>query len=334
MLQSISELLHRAALATLWPVHEFLVDGKSRYFWLYVLTGMLIAGFLHWRYRREQPFARTILDRNLWMSESAINDYLLLIARPVLMLTVLTWTIVHSQTIAGHVAAMLRAVGVNGTVNDGSALGLAMLLTLTLFLVDDFLRFYLHYLFHRIPWLWEFHKVHHSAEVLNFATAERIHPFEVIAANVTIAVVVGAVNGVFIALFGDTLTVQTVAGANIFLFVFNIFGGVLRHSPYWVSFGPVVERWVISPAMHQIHHSDDPKHFDKNMGGALSVWDRMFGTLYITTKEREAITYGLGAETKEWRSFTALMFRPFVQSFAILRAKLFPGRAEAGKPVV
>lgn len=329
MLQSIIDLAHRAVLATLWPFHEFLKDGKSRYFWLYIVTGMAIAAYLHWRAHKDQPFLKSIANRELWLSQSAINDYLLLVARPVLMLTVLTWTIVNGNAIAGHVATFLNAVGVHGTLNDGSAIGIGLLLTLTLFLVDDFLRFYLHLLFHRVPMLWEFHKVHHSAEVLNFATAERIHPVEVIAANAIIAVAAGTVNGVFIAFFGDTLTVQTVAGANMFLFTFNIFGGVLRHSPYWVSFGPTIEKWVISPAMHQIHHSEEQRHFDKNMGGSLAVWDRMFGTLYTTGKEREAITYGLGEETKEWRSFTALMFRPFTQGYAIAMA--WAGKREAAK---
>lgn len=320
MLHSITQLVERAALATLWPFHELLKDGKSRYFWLYIVSGMLIAAYLHWRAHKDQPFVETIADRNLWLSQSAINDYLLLVVRPVLMLTVLTWTILNTESIATHVADFLQSVGVNGTVDGSAAIALGLMLTLTLFLVDDFLRFYLHLLFHRVPLLWEFHKVHHSAEVLNFATAERIHPFELIAANTVIALVIGAVNGIFIALFGDTLTVTTVAGANIFLFVFNICGGVLRHSPYWVSFGPVVEKWVISPAMHQIHHSEDQRHYDRNMGGTLAMWDRMFGTLYMTGKEREPITYGLGEETKQWRTFTALMLRPFTQGYVIAKA--------------
>lgn len=185
-----------------------------------------------------------------------------------------------------------------------------MVLTLTLFVVDDFLRWYVHFLFHRIPELWEFHKVHHSAEVLNFATAERHHPVEVLITATVLTTAYGIINGIFIALFGEHVTVTSVAGANIFLFVFNLAGGALRHSPFWISFGPRVEKWVISPAMHQIHHSDKVEHYDRNMGGSLAVWDRMFGTLHIP-RGREIEGFGIGEETRDFRSMEVIMLRPF-----------------------
>jgi sterol desaturase/sphingolipid hydroxylase (fatty acid hydroxylase superfamily) len=156
---------------------------------------------------------------------------------------------------------------------------------------------------------------------LNFATAERIHPFEVVLTSLLIGLTFGVVNGLFIGLFGDTLTPITVFGANVFLVVFNIFGGVLRHSPTWISFGPKIERWVISPAMHQIHHSSDPRHYDRNMGGSLSVWDRWFGTIHIPNG-REIESFGIGEETKDFRSLGVLYFRPFVKSAELLGARL------------
>ena len=79
-------------------------------------------------------------------------------------------------------------------------------------------------------------------------------------------------------------------------------------------FGPKeIQNWLISPAMHHIHHSSNPKHYDKNMGGALAIWDRWFGTIYYA--DEEAVnTFGIGPETEEFRSIKALYFRPFANA--------------------
>lgn len=63
------------------------------------------------------------------------------------------------------------------------------------------------------------------------------------------------------------------------LTVWEIAGANLRHSHVWISWGPWLEHVFISPAQHQIHHSNDPVHFDRNMGAFLAIWDRLFGTL-------------------------------------------------------
>ena len=69
--------------------------------------------------------------------------------------------------------------------------------------------------------------------------------------------------------------------------------------------------WLISPAQPQIHHSDSRAHFDRNFGSTLAVWDRLFGTLYLTTRRREPIRYGIGTETHEYSSLWSLFARPF-----------------------
>jgi sterol desaturase/sphingolipid hydroxylase (fatty acid hydroxylase superfamily) len=104
---------------------------------------------------------------------------------------------------------------------------------------------------------------------------------------------------------------------------FNIFGGVLRHSPVWLSFGPTMERYLISPAMHQIHHSEKVEHFDKNMGGALAIWDRMFGTHYIPNG-REVDKFGIGEETQDFRSLAVIYMRPFSRSYQMVKDRLAP----------
>ncbi|MEQ1578237.1 MAG: sterol desaturase family protein [Hyphomicrobium sp.] len=326
MIDALITYLKTAAIATLWPLHEFLTDGRSRYYWVYCLTGIAMALYARQLNATRSPGERSLFDREVWMSKSAQNDYFIVVFGSVLRLTVLSWTILNWKPIAAFVVSMLQAAGVSGTVNDSTAIALGFVLTLALFVADDFIKWFMHYIMHRVPELWEFHKVHHSAEELNFLTAERHHPVEVIMTSVAATIVFGAVNGLFIALFGDKLTLQTVFGANVFMVAFNVFGGVLRHSPVWISFGPRIERWIISPAMHQIHHSSDVCHFDKNMGGSLAVWDRMFGTLYIP-QGREIKDFGIGEETTDFRSLSVIYIKPFARAWDIFKSRT--GRARA-----
>lgn len=320
MIEWINELCSRLFVGAVMPLYDFLVDPTSRYFWLYCVSGLVIAAVVYKRHNEVKGFRETLTDRAVWTSKSAINDYIILVITPMMRLTILSWAAINWQHVRDFVVSVLTTAGVSGSVTDGTAVMLGIVLTVTLFLVDDFLRWFVHFTFHRVPELWEFHKVHHSAEVLNFATAERHHPVEVLITAAVLTTAYGVVNGIFIALFGDHVTVSTIAGANIFLFAFNIAGGVLRHSPFWISFGPRVEHWVISPAMHHIHHSDKPEHFDRNMGGSLAVWDRLFGTLHIP-RGREIEGFGIGDETRDFRSLEVIMVRPFTACADLLRKR-------------
>ena len=327
MLTWLTELATRIFVGTFMPVYDFLTNGGSRYFWVYCVTGLMIAAFAYRKHAKATNFETTLLDRNVWLSASALNDYVIVILTPLLRLTVLSWTVVNWKPVSAFVATALHSAGVTGTATGGLAVCLGLALTICLFVADDFMRWYTHYTFHRIPELWEFHKVHHSAEVLNFATAERHHPIETIVSGAALTVTYGLVNGLFIGLFGDQLTVATVAGANVFLVLANVCGGVLRHSPFWVSFGPAVERWVISPAMHQIHHSNKVEHYDRNYGSSLSVWDRMAGSLHIP-RGREIEGFGIGEETEDFRSLSVIFLRPFGAAYELLRQRLAKPQAK------
>lgn len=333
MLDWLLAKLQILLLTPLAPLYAFAREGDSRFYWVYCLTGIVMAAYVYHKREPGTSFRDLLLDPVVWGSRSAQNDYWILVITAALKFTVLSWAFLNWRPIAAWIADTLRALGVEGTVTDGSALAVGLALTLTLFLVDDFLRWWLHYVMHKVPELWEFHKVHHSAEVLNFTTSERIHPVEILITSAVIAIGAGVVNGLYIAFFGDHLTLVTVFGANAFLVAFNIAGGVLRHSPFWVSFGPAVERWVISPAMHQIHHSDNPAHFDKNMGGSLAIWDRMFGTIHIPSG-REVERFGIGGETPEFRSLATIYFKPFTASVGRARRRIasFAARLRGSAP--
>ncbi len=181
-------------------------------------------------------------------------------------------------------------------------------------LAYEFAYWFAHYLFHKIPALWEFHKVHHSAEVMTTFTELRQHPVEILAFVNLIGLSTGLVFGVMTYVFGPGVRPFTLLNGNILLMLFLITYGHLRHSHMWIAFTGAAGRILQSPAHHQIHHSDNPQHFDRNLGYSLALWDWAFGTLCVPTKTREPIVFGVGEENALFRSAAGNCVRPFARS--------------------
>jgi hypothetical protein len=154
------------------------------------------------------------------------------------------------------------------------------LYTLVFFLAYDFGRYLAHFVQHRFDILWHFHKVHHSAEVLTPFTAFRAHPVDLVIMATFPAAATGMVNGIFNYWSGGTAGLHLFFGLHAFIFIYNLVGN-LRHTHVWLSYGPVLSQIFISPAQHQIHHSIEERHWGRNIGFALAIWDRLFATLYI-----------------------------------------------------
>ena len=80
------------------------------------------------------------------------------------------------------------------------------------------------------------------------------------------------------------------------------------------SLGPFLNRIVMSPAQHVIHHSIDTQHWNKNFGVKLALWDGLFGTLYVP-REPETLQVGLpDADPREFSTVRQLYFLPFKKS--------------------
>lgn len=211
----------------------------------------------------------------------------------------------------------------------GETLGLSLAFGLGVFLVKDFVHYWAHRAFHS-RWLWAFHKVHHSAPVLVPATASRVHFVEKIISKLAVTACVGLYAGVFWYLCGGEISRYTLFGVTYLVFIFNGLAANLRHSHVWLSFGPVLEHLINSPAQHQIHHSDAPRHFNRNFGTNLSLWDWMFGTLYVTTSTPEDIRFGIrGPDQGRYLTLYSLIVTPFVET----ACKLARLRRGAGLPL-
>ncbi|MGP6433133.1 sterol desaturase family protein [Pseudomonas paraglycinae] len=191
---------------------------------------------------------------------------------------------------------------------------IALFYGLGVFLFRDFLHYWIHRAFHS-RYLWEFHKVHHSAPVLVPATASRIHIAESIVERIVITAGLGAFAGVVWYACGGEVSRYTLFGVTWLALIINSLGSNLRHSHVWLSFGPAVEHVLSSPAQHQIHHSDAPRHFNKNFAINLSLWDWLFGTLYVTTSKPEALRFGTGEQDRtRYLTLYSLTVTPFVET--------------------
>jgi sterol desaturase/sphingolipid hydroxylase (fatty acid hydroxylase superfamily) len=226
--------------------------------------------------------------------------------------------VVSAAAVAQAVAAWLGPASASVVLPPAWVIALY---TVTTVLLADLSFYVVHRLVHRVGVLWEFHKVHHSATVLTPITYLREHPVEQFVQVTVAALFVGPASGVFMHFFPGQLTVLTILGLNAITFVwFFLLGANLRHSHVWLSFGPVFDRLLSSPAQHQIHHSDDPAHYDRNFGSMLAIWDWMFGTLYAPVQRPATLKFGLGAELNgQYATIADFYLRPFRNIFAMLR---------------
>ncbi len=75
----------------------------------------------------------------------------------------------------------------------------------------------------------------------------------------------------------------------------------------------------MSPAHHQIHHSRNPAHFNKNLGSCLAVWDWMFGTLYIPGAEPEVLEFGVEPDRENAHTIRGELIAPFGRAALLLK---------------
>ena len=101
-------------------------------------------------------------------------------------------------------------------------------------LTYEFAYWFGHYLFHKVPALWEFHKVHHSAEVMSAFTELRQHPVEIVVLVNLIGLSTGAAFGAMTYVFGPGVQPFTLLNGNVLTMAFLVTYGHLRHSHMWI----------------------------------------------------------------------------------------------------
>lgn len=132
-----------------------------------------------------------------------------------------------------------------------------------MFVIVDFLIYWRHRAEHK--WFWPIHAVHHAPHELHAAN-DFGHPLQAIPNLIFIWLPMSLIQ-----LSGPGIPLMV--GFTITLLTMYI------HSPIDIHFGPL-RRLLVDNRFHRIHHSLEPRHFDKNFSVGLSLWDWAFGTAY------------------------------------------------------
>ena len=158
----------------------------------------------------------------------------------------------------------------------------------------DFIYYWEHRIQHQVALLWSLaHTVHHSSNQFNQATAYRLSYADVFISPwfYLPLVIIGFEPLVVIGAFVFNLTYQT--------WIHTEMIGKL----------PLLDPWLNTPSNHRVHHAVEKKYHDKNFGGILMIWDRLFGTYQ---EEQETPTYGVTHKLGTSNPF-AILFRDVIE---------------------
>ncbi len=137
------------------------------------------------------------------------------------------------------------------------------LVWLVAFVVMDFAGYWNHRLSHKINIFWNQHVIHHSSEEFNLACALR-QPISNLIGYFSILLLPAALLGV---------PYEVIA----ILAPVHLFAQFWYHTQHIGKMG-WVEKVLVTPSQHRVHHAINPEYIDKNLGQILCIWDRMFGT--------------------------------------------------------
>ncbi|MEH6704453.1 MAG: sterol desaturase family protein [Galbibacter orientalis] len=169
---------------------------------------------------------------------------------------------------------------------------------LIMFIVADFVQWNIHRMLHRVPWMWKFHKVHHSVKEMGFAAQFRFHFLETI--------VYKSIQYIPLAMIGFGIEQFFV------VHMFSVFVGHLNHANLDWSYGKL--GYVFNnPRMHIWHHAKAlpaERPYGMNFGLTLSIWDYLFGTAYVPKSGRD-IELGFEDDANFPNTFLKQMKYPF-----------------------
>lgn len=186
---------------------------------------------------------------------------------------------------------------------------------LALFIFTDFVWYWYHRLGHEVNILWAAHVVHHQSEDFNYSVSARITVFQSVARGVfwCILPLLGfAPSATFIMLL--------IHGAYPFF----------THTQIVPKLG-FLEKFLVTPSHHRVHHSSNPEYLDKNYGDVLIIWDKLFGTF---VEEQSKPVYGLTSPLNSYSFLWQHFHFPLELFVSFRRAGSFKAKMKVlfGKP--
>ena len=163
-----------------------------------------------------------------------------------------------------------------------------------LFILLEFCYYVFHRTSHRVRWFWCAHVVHHSGEHMTLSTAMRqsmLYSLTGYWLFFTPLMLLGVTPEMTLAMYAVNLGYQ-----------FFVHTESVRKLPAWFEYV------FVTPSHHRVHHARNPQYIDKNFGGVLIVFDRLFGTF---AEEVEPVEYGIVRQVRSDNILT-LNFHEFV----------------------
>jgi sterol desaturase/sphingolipid hydroxylase (fatty acid hydroxylase superfamily) len=297
------------------------MEPSNNFYWLYLISAAVIALLIYLaqggRHGRLSPsgFMRFLLPKAVFAHKSAVIDYKFYVVNPFVYKLITGGAVFGSAGIASSVSSLLKSYFDDGPEWEMTATA-RVVYTFLAIAAHDLGVTMGHFFEHKIPFFWEFHKVHHSAETLTPFTNYRNHPIDKALEMFLALLFVGALGGTFQYLYPGGVTEVTIINVSVMFFVYNLISN-LRHSHIWLSYGLFINHIISSPAMHQIHHSSEKRHHDKNYALVFSFWDYLAGTLYVP-REKEEFKWGLSnQEHLAYDSVTSLYLTPIKKAAAL-----------------
>lgn len=172
-------------------------------------------------------------------------------------------------------------------------------------LLDCIGAYFIHFVEHKVKWMWKFHLVHHSDTTVDVTTGLRHHPGETvfrIAFTILAVMVVGAPMGIIMLYQSLSVLFAHITHANI-----NI--------PIKVD--KALSYVLVTPNMHKVHHHFEQPLTDTNYGNIFSIWDRLFGT-FAYVEDMKSLHYGIDthmdpAENDRLTNLLAIPFQKYRQ---------------------
>ncbi|MDB5102472.1 MAG: sterol desaturase [Fibrobacteres bacterium] len=163
----------------------------------------------------------------------------------------------------------------------------------------DLAGYFLHRAWHRVPWIWRLHRVHHNDPTPDVTTSLRFHPLDL--------VLQFPVQALVLAVLGVPVLSAAVYFTLSLPLLFSQHANV-RWNPRFDRFARI---FISSPGYHRMHHSSVRSETDSNFADVFPLWDRLFGT-YRTPKEVRDVRYGIdGFEEEDAHRFRTVMLSPF-----------------------
>ncbi len=292
---------------------SYFTEGNKRISYQYWFTSIILIVFAYLKTSKKSSLLKYVFNRKVWASRSAFIDYQVFLSNLLFKLIIIVP--IFPLKISFSYEVELWLINQLGYFFPVSGSLMIILYSFTLIIAYDFMTYLIHSLFHRIPVLWNFHKIHHSATVLNPVTQYRIHPVELLINNLGEFIAYGLITGLFMYMNHGFIEPITYYGINIISIIFFSYGASLRHSHIKLKYYTWIEHIFLSPFQHQIHHSIEKKHYNKNFGSKLAIWDKIFNTL-LTSKNVTRLSFGIENTPKSrYNTLWNVLIQPFKELF-------------------